>query len=149
MKKPISVFVFLAVALCCWTTTAQAQIKMTWQMLSDVKFEDKFNETVEAYYWYPTFGEAPKAFEGKEVYVTGFLIPVDIEGDFYVLSRYTFDMCFFCGQAGPESIVELQFAEGHHRDYKLDQRVTFKGVLRLNSDDIDHCNYILEGATEY
>jgi len=128
---------------------ALAQVKVTWSMLSDVKFEDKYNEEVEAYYWYPTFGDAPKAYEGKEIYVSGFMIPVDVSGDFYVLSRYTFDMCFFCGGAGPESIVELKFKDGKlPRTYKMDERVTFKGVLRLNADDIDHCNYILEGAIE-
>ena len=89
------------------------------------------------------------AAEGKECYITGYMIPVDVDEDFYVLSRYPFANCFFCGGAGPESVVDLRFPDKAERSYQTDDRLTFKGTLRLNSDDVYQMNYILEGAVEH
>ncbi|MFK7806160.1 MAG: DUF3299 domain-containing protein [Saprospiraceae bacterium] len=123
-------------------------IMITWKMLSDVSFEDMYIEELDAYYWKPEFGQQVKNLEGKEVYITGYMIPVEVEENFYVLSRYPFANCFFCGGAGPESIVDLRFKPGSGRAYKTDERLTFKGKLKLNSDDVYQMNYILENAVE-
>ena len=122
--------------------------EMTWATLADVDFKDVYVEELDAYYWKPTFGESVKALEEKEVYISGYIIPVDYDEDFYVLSRYPFANCFFCGGAGPESVVDLRFP-GKTRTYKTDERLTFKGKLALNADDIYQMNYILEDAEEY
>ena len=122
--------------------------EMTWATLADVDFKDVYVEELDAYYWKPTFGPSVEAIKGTEVFITGYLIPVDYDEDFYVLSRYPFANCFFCGGAGPESVVDLRFP-GKTRAYKTDERLTFKGTLALNSDDIYQMNYILEDATEY
>ncbi len=122
--------------------------ELTWATLADVDFKDVYVEELDAYYWKPTFGPSVKAVEGKEVYITGYIIPVDYDEDFYVLSRYQFANCFFCGGAGPESVVDLRFP-AKTRAYKTDERLTFKGKLALNADDIYQMNYILEGAVEY
>ena len=89
-----------------------------------------------------------KALAGKEVFITGYVIPVDYDAGFFVVSKYPYANCFFCGGGGPESVVDLQFA-GKHRNYKTDERLTFKGKLVLNADDIYKMNYILQGAVEY
>lgn len=125
-----------------------APSEMTWATLADVDFKDVYVEELDAYYWKPTFGETVKALEGKEVYISGYIIPVDYDEDFYVLSRYPFANCFFCGGAGPESVVDLRFP-AKTRTYKTDERLTFKGTLALNADDIYQMNYILEEAVEY
>ena len=122
--------------------------ELTWATLADVDFKDVYVEELDAYYWKPTFGPSVKAAEGTEVYITGYIIPVDYDEDFYVLSRYQFANCFFCGGAGPESVVDLRFPP-KTRAYKTDERLTFKGKLALNADDIYQMNYILEGAVEY
>jgi hypothetical protein len=127
---------------------AEGIIELTWKTLADVEFKDVYLQELDAYYWKPTFGPSVKALEGKEVFITGYLIPVDYEENFYVLSRYPFANCFFCGGAGPESVIDLRF-RGEHRVYKTDERLTFKGVFKLNSTDIYQMNYILEGAVEY
>ncbi len=77
------------------------------------------------------------------------MIPVDVDEDFYVLSRYPFANCFFCGGAGPESVTDLRFLNPKHRAYQTDERMTFHGVLRLNADDIMQMNYILDDAIEH
>lgn len=122
--------------------------ELTWRTLTDVEFKDVYVEELDAYYWKPTFGETVTDLKGKEVYITGYIIPVDYDEDFYVLSRYPFANCFFCGGAGPESVVDLRF-KGKTRKYETDERLTFKGTFALNSDDVYQMNYILEGAEEY
>ena len=74
--------------------------ELTWKQLTDVEFKDVYVEELDAYYWKPTFGANVKALAGREVYITGYIIPVDYDENFYVLSRYPFANCFFCGGAG-------------------------------------------------
>lgn len=122
--------------------------ELTWRTLADVEFRDVYVEELDAYYWKPTFGPSVTALEGTEVYITGYMIPVDYDEDFYVLSRYPFANCFFCGGAGPESVIDLRFP-AKTRKYETDERLTFKGKFALNADDVYQMNYILEGAVEY
>jgi len=128
---------------------ADAQIKLSWSLLSDVEFESKYFEKYDAAYLAPTFGEGPRAYEGKEVLISGFFIPLNEDEFFFVLSRYPYSACYFCGAAGPESIVELQLKLKKMRRFKLDEQLTFKGILRLNASDVEHLNYILEDAEPY
>ena len=118
--------------------------ELTWAELADVDFKDVYLEELDSYYWKPVFGPQVFAAEGEDVYITGYVIPVDLDEDFYVLSRYPFANCFFCGGAGPESVVDLRFSDVDHRTYQTDERLTFHGNLRLNADDVYQMNYILE-----
>jgi len=131
------------------TELGDSYSELTWQLLSDVEFKDVFLEELQAYYWKPTFGPQVNAAEGKDFYITGYVIPVDTDEDFYVLSRYPFANCFFCGGAGPETVVDLQFDGPAPREYATDERLTFAGKLKLNADDIYQMNYIIKGAHEY
>tara|TARA_Y100000739_G_C20484909_1_gene407691 strand:+ start:223 stop:795 length:573 start_codon:yes stop_codon:yes gene_type:complete len=123
--------------------------ELTWQRLSDVEFKDVFLEELQAYYWKPTFGPEVISAEGENFYITGYVIPVDTDEDFYVLSRYPFANCFFCGGAGPETVVDLQFPNKAPREYVTDERLTFAGTLQLNAADIYQMNYIIKDAVEY
>tara|TARA_B100001057_G_scaffold15258_1_gene14463 strand:+ start:1396 stop:1986 length:591 start_codon:yes stop_codon:yes gene_type:complete len=123
--------------------------ELTWRMLEDVEFKDVYIEELDAYYWKPTFGDIVNGLEGKEVHITGYMIPVDLDEDFYVLSRYPFANCFFCGGAGPESVIDLRFEGKSPRVYQTDERLTFAGKFRLNSDDVYQMNYILDGCFEH
>ncbi|WP_200942790.1 hypothetical protein [Dyadobacter sp. Leaf189] len=53
--------------------------------------------------------------------------------------------CFFCGGAGPESIIELQF-KNKKQKFKTDAVKFVKGKLLLNPTDVEHLNYILTEA---
>ena len=123
--------------------------ELAWKDLTDVEFKDVYVDELDAYYWKPLFGPLVKDLEGGKFYITGYVIPVDIDEDFYVLSRYPFANCFFCGGAGPETVIDLQF-EGHSpREYATDERLSFAGELKLNADDVYQMNYILVGAHEH
>lgn len=83
--------------------------------------------------------------DGKVVQIRGYIIPVDVVQDYYVLSANPYSSCFFCGQAGPESVMEIQLKKSYD-GLRMDKIVTFKGKLRLNADDIYQLNYVLEDA---
>ena len=134
------IFIFMVFA-----SVAQAQLDVNWRQLSDVTFVDKYLPDLDAYHWYPTFGEKVLALEGKEISITGYVIPVDYESNYYILSANPYASCFFCGNAGPETVVELELKE-EDDSYTTDQRLMFRGTLRLNADDIYKMNYILEDA---
>ncbi|MGD1890470.1 MAG: DUF3299 domain-containing protein [Cyclobacteriaceae bacterium] len=88
-------------------TSGWAQTEITWLTLTDVKFSRKYFEEVDEYLFYPEFGASVKALEGQEVYLQGYMFPIAPEENNFILSRYPFASCFFCGASGPESIVEL------------------------------------------
>ncbi len=132
-------------------TTQQmlAQTEITWETLGDVKFTDTYMEEVEANYYYPTFGASVKALENKEVYLKGYLLAIDPSDNFYVLSRQPFASCYFCGSGGPESVAEIVLKPGVGAKLAMNEVVTIKGTLKLNHDDVNRCNYILEEAKVY
>ena len=118
---------------------------ITWELLKNVEFEEIWSEEFQAYYMVPKFSESVKEMDGKDVQIRGFIIPVDIVQDYYVLSANPYSSCFFCGQAGPESVMEIQMIK-KYEGLRMDQVITFKGTLKLNVDDIYQLNYILEDA---
>ncbi|MEZ4883517.1 MAG: hypothetical protein R3E32_02180 [Chitinophagales bacterium] len=120
--------------------------EINWLTLTDIKFEEKIAAQDSALYLYPTFGQIVKSLDGKKVSIKGFIIPVDVETHYYVLSANPFSACFFCGKAGPESILELQLKANPSKAYELDAFRTFEGTFELNGTDVDHCNYILKKA---
>ena len=52
-------------------------------------------------------------------------------------------MCFFCGGAGPETVMEVEAIEGV--EYSAEQ-VVLRGKLTLNDDDINRLMYLLSEA---
>ena len=122
------------------------QEPLGWNILADVTFTEKWDEDLQAYWLIPTFGKQPKAYENKLIILEGYFIPVDMENNFHVLSKYPYSSCFFCGRAGPETVVELQLDEKVVKRISMDQRITVQGTLVLNKSDYEHCNYILQAA---
>lgn len=118
---------------------------ISWELLKNVEFDEIWSEEFQAYYMVPKFSSSVKVLDKKEVQIRGFIIPVDIVQDYYVLSANPYSSCFFCGQAGPESVMEVQLIK-KYEGLRMDQVITFKGKLKLNVDDIYQLNYILEDA---
>ena len=92
------------------------------------------------------FKEKQKSLDGQEIAITGYIIPVDVELNQYVLSAFPFSACFFCGNAGPESVMAVYFAKPD-QTFKTDQRVTLSGSLELNDTNVDELVYVLRNAT--
>ncbi|MBK9510654.1 MAG: DUF3299 domain-containing protein [Cytophagaceae bacterium] len=139
MKKILIIFLIPLFAL------ATNPIKITWESLRDVTFKKKWNAKENMFILEPSFGPKVAALKGKTVSLTGYMIPVDVDANYYVLSANPFASCFFCGQAGPESVVSVKFKSNSKR-FNTDDRVTISGIFVLNTEDINELNYILEKA---
>lgn len=116
-----------------------------WELLSTVEIVKGFDEFMGAEIEKPKFSEQLKLQQGKEITLEGFIIPLQQEGDqdYFILSRFPYQSCFFCGQAGPETVVEV------YSDVKFrytDERVRVTGILKLNEDNPLHLFYVVEAT---
>ena len=118
-----------------------------WKTLAKVTYKKEYDEFMGFNVDKPVFGAETKKLEGKEIVVKGFIIPVEgyKSHSEFVFSAFPYNMCFFCGGAGPETVMEV-FANEPVK-YRS-ETVYLKGVLRLNADDINHLMYRLEDAVE-
>lgn len=120
------------------------QQDVTWQDLSKVSFTDKYFTDYDDYFMYPEFSSSVKAMEGTLITITGYFLNIGAEEKIYILSKGPMASCFFCGQGGPETAIELQFKG--KPNFKTDDIVAITGTLKLNKDDVEHFNYILTGC---
>lgn len=139
IKQIFLVFLFIA------ATETFAQTTLTWDELGVIKFDITYVEKYDEYFLKPTFSEKIKAQEGKKITVTGYFLDIAAGGEILLLSQNPMASCFYCGAAGPESIIEVNFIE--KPSFKTDEIVAITGVLELNQFDVDHFNYILNEAT--
>jgi hypothetical protein len=81
-----------------------------WDMFAKVKFTPQLVKEVNEQFLVPFFDSRIRFYEGKEMTLEGYYIPMDLEGrNTIILSRSPYAQCFFCGGAGPESISEIVF----------------------------------------
>ena len=119
--------------------------KSLWKTLAKITYKKKFDELMGFKIDVPVFSEPIKKLEGKEVEVKGYIIPVEGYKSHkeFIFSAFPYNMCFFCGGAGPETVMEVQATEGV--EYTAEQ-VWLKGKLKLNDEDVNHLMYLLEDA---
>lgn len=124
---------------------AQSPKPITWKMLGDVTFYEKYNKEYDFNVLYPKFGKTVKALENQYVEIEGYAIPVEELGaDILVLSALPYSQCFFCGGAGPESVMDIKSKKKFK--VKVDKKLKFRGKLKLNETDLSQLNYILVDA---
>jgi len=116
---------------------------ITWDQLGDVEFKESYDEATGGFYDKPIFGPMIQLMDGMEVKITGYVIPMDVNLNMYVVSRFPFSSCFFCGNAGAETVVDLKLKD-QSLSFKNDDRRTFCGRLTLNSSRYSELPYILE-----
>lgn len=123
--------------------------QIDWNLLAKVEFRQGWHDTLNDYIYYPIFHPEVRALSGKPVEIQGYVIPFEETQDesILVLSAFPFSSCFFCGNAGPESVMDIQLApQARKQQFKQDDQVRFRGRLRLNDEDVYYLNYILEEA---
>jgi len=142
MKKFLSIALFLVLV-----TQSFAQTKTDmWNEFAKTKFEPKYYEKIGEYLFYPSFSAELKALVGKEITIEGFYVPfAPEEGNYIILSKFPMSQCFFCGGGGPESIAEVTFKDGSIK-FQVDDFINIKGKLKLNTDDVEHVNFIITDA---
>lgn len=141
--------------LFCGVLTAQIPGQSTagaayyWKVLSKVTTKGQFNAETGEVNYVPVFSKYVKDLKGKEVILTGYILPVEakIEGSL-TISAFPFSSCYFCGGAGPETVVILipKFPIIH----RPNKPVVVKGRLKLNEPyDPQHLYYTLLDAEPY
>ena len=116
-----------------------------WKTLSKITYKKEFDEFLGFKIDIPVFADAVKALNGKEIEVKGYIIPVEGYQSHteFIFSAFPYNMCFFCGGAGPETVMEVEAIEGV--EYTSEQ-VILKGKLQLNDADINRLMYLLTDA---
>ncbi len=116
-----------------------------WHLLSDVALVRKYDNFLSQEVDVPVFSVKLRRKEGEEITLEGYVIPLETaKNQYFVLSRFPFQSCFFCGAAGPETVVEVY---GERSFSVFDQRVRVTGELQLNDGDPLHLFYILKNAS--
>ena len=124
-----------------WKAFRRKPSSEAWKAFFDIKYEHKG-----AYGYYPKFKAKHWRFHNKEIELLGYMYPLTEAKNqtFFMLSFYPLKQCFFCGGAGPESIVEVNSPKGIRLSSK---RIKVKGKLTLNTKIPERLFYILDNAT--
>lgn len=136
-------FVILTLVFLNINLSAQAS---SWDIFEKCTWRDEY---VEEYFSYATlleYNDFVKNLEGKEMEINGFYIPV-MDEEVIILSKYPYANCFFCGGAGLESVVEIRLNSDPPRKFELDEKLKFKGRLKVNTTEWEFVSFILENAT--
>ena len=116
-----------------------------WKTLSKITYKKEFDEFLGFKIDIPVFADAVKELNNKEIQVKGYIIPVEGYQSHteFIFSAFPYNMCFFCGGAGPETVMEVEAVEVI--EYTSEQ-VVLKGKLQLNDADINRLMYLLVDA---
>ncbi len=109
----------------CWLACAaplslEAQTPLSWSSLQQCELPSGLIR----------YTHEVASLDRQLVQVKGYIIPLDADGRDYALSAYPMIECFFCGNAGPTSIIELVMKDA--KRYKVDALKTFEGELVLS-----------------
>jgi len=146
MKKMRIIVFLMAFSIIGVVDTVWGQEVLDWVTLADVTFKKEYSEELMLEYDVATFGDLIQRFEGKEVQISGYVIALDALGVSFVLSRNPNATCFFCGGGGPETIVDIKVKPKALKRYKMDERKTFKGILKMYPDNSGSFIYLLTEA---
>jgi hypothetical protein len=131
----------LFISLVCLSsiTSMKAQQVLSWDILAV-----PYTTTPDGLYQ-PQFPTWLDGYKNQEVVLQGYLVPVDVQTKQYALSRYAFSSCFFCGNAAPNTVVELVFK--NQPDHLItDQFVVIKGTIVFNEKDPYRLFFIIQQA---
>lgn len=125
------------------STAVQAQESNVWKTLSKISYQKQYDEILGFKVDIPVFSETIQSLEGQEITVKGYIIPVEGYKNHteFIFSAFPYNMCFFCGGAGPETVMEVEALEPV--SFTAEQ-IEIKGILRLNNEDINKLMYRLE-----
>ena len=93
------------------------------------------------------FTPSMKALEGKKVSITGYFLVLDARRSRFLLSKNPLASCFFCGNGGPETVLDLKFRKSYN--FKVDDVITVEGTLHLNEADPASSYFIIDDAIAF
>jgi len=144
MSKKGFLSLFLVFIFTAGSLVAQSK-KNIWTTLALMKFErHKGNGSGQGSQIIPLI----EALDGTEVNVKGYVIPLSgkTAQSHFMFSAYPFANCYFCGNAGPETIMEA-FIKGGEKVKFSEEAITLKGTFKFTSRDPNDVMFTLENAT--
>ena len=141
----VIIFFFLGIINIPSLQGQTANNESIWKTLAKITYKKEYDEFLGFKIDKPVFSEEIRSLNGKEVTVKGFIIPVEGYKSHkeFIISAFPYSMCFFCGGAGPETVMEVTSIDPV--DYSAES-ITIKGKLKLNSDDVNKLMYSLTEA---
>lgn len=124
---------------------ARAQTELKWSDLSEgISWETPTWKKRIPGFEKAVFSPEMKALDGEFVTMIGYLLVLDGRQTVFFLSKNPMASCFFCGNGGPETVVDLHFES--KPVFGMDELVSVQGILRLNEDDFNASYYQIEDA---
>lgn len=112
---------------------------LTWKILNKLEYKEQEHEAYGTVMM-PVFTKEVLQYNQKRVIIKGYILPVDRKT--YALSKNVYAACFFCGKAGPETVMGLTFKNPPGR-IKMDTYATLSGILTINGTDVEDWMYSL------
>lgn len=113
-----------------------------WDLLNMLEYFEAPHDVYGTVYL-PKFDKKVKKLHHSDIIISGYLVPVDKTT--WALSKYTYAACFFCGKAGPETVLGITW-KGDPGKLKMDAHVWIKGRMIVNGTDVDDWMYQLTEA---
>ena len=143
MKIKSILFLFLFSLL---SISAFSQKTIAWKDVMDIYAKEvRFSEKN------PTLaikgqGMSLKEIEGKKITITGYFLDLDPDGEWFMVSKNPFATCFFCGGAGPETVIELLKYKNVKKKFKTDDIVTVTGTIKMIAENEDDVGFVIHNA---
>ena len=117
-----------------------------WDTFASATFQWEYNEELGAQIQMPWFPRKLIEMEGREMTLTGYYLPFELDDYQAIISQQPYASCFFCGGGGgPETVAEIHFKDKMGR-IQPDEIITVRGKLHLNPDDFDHMVFMILDA---
>ncbi len=152
MLKEKFLFILLTVFLSLKLSTSVAQTTLTWKDFDSITFVEKWDETYQALFQFPTFPKKLIKLNKREIVIEGYIFSLDTLSNSFYLKSNEKPLSFGCGYSSTfnntDEIIELNFKKNDLKNLNqfIDQKVTIKGRLKLNDSEILHWYLILESS---
>ena len=137
---------FLVLLFITASKSTYSQLKLSWKDVIDVYAKEvSFSEKNPAIA-IKGQGKSLKDIEGKVITITGYFLDLDPDGEWFMVSKNPFATCFFCGGAGPETVIELLKYINVNKKFKTDDIVEVTGTLKMIAENEDDVGFVLYNA---
>lgn len=137
--------IFLFISFLQYQNLQAQKPENAWNVLAKVKTVQQKDKSSKHTIAVPVFAPDLLLLNGKAIVLQGYMIPLQElrKQNYFVLSRYPFSLCYFCGAAGVETVIEVNSRE---QIKFTEDKITMQGILKLNANNPEQLLYILEKA---
>ena len=143
--KSKSLFCLLFLSL--FFNSTYGQLKISWKDVIDIYAKEVIFSEKNPAKAIKGQGKSLKDIEGKKISITGYFLDLDPDGKWFMISKNPFATCFFCGGAGPETVIELIRFENKGKKFKTDDIVTATGTIKMITENEVDVSFILQDVT--